>query len=147
MRRGRAGGDVGRRKKGAMEQTTEQRARELISALSGELAHHEDAESAVEVYRMANWVISTLDEVKEDALNLAEHDMRQRGIEHLRTPAGSAGWTEPRSALLDQDAWMAALATNRELMRIQRTYDLAEAALRQAQEPYLELPEARFFIR
>jgi hypothetical protein len=133
--------------KEAMEQTAEDKGRELISALNRQLARHEDAEHAIEVYRMANWVIGMLDEVKEDALNLAEHDMRQRGIEHLRTPAGSAGWTEPKSAVLDQDAWMAALAANRELMRIQRTYDLAEAALRQAQEAYLEMPEARFFIR
>lgn len=130
-----------------MEQTVEEKARELVSALNGQLARREDAESAVEVYRTANWVISMLDEVKQNALNLAEDDMRQRGVEHLRTPAGSAGWTQPQSRQLDEEAWMAALAANPELMRIQRTYDLAEAALQQAQEPYLGLPEARFFIR
>jgi hypothetical protein len=31
-------------------------------------------------------------------------------------------------------------------MKIQREFDLAKAVLQRAQEPYLELPEPRFFI-
>ncbi|MDQ4076779.1 MAG: hypothetical protein M3220_11115 [Chloroflexota bacterium] len=126
-----------------LEETT----RELIAQLTEQLAQNEDAESAIDVYKRANWIISQLDEVKDSALELAQQDMEARGLEHLKTPAGSAGWTEPRARQLNEQAWMAALAQEPRFMRLQREFDAAEAALRQAQEPYQALTESRFFIR
>jgi ribosomal protein L11 methylase PrmA len=130
-----------------MEQTADQIARQLISQLTGKLAQHENAESAIDVYKTANWIISELDEVKETALDLAQRDMQQRGLDALRTPAGSAGWTEPKAKQLNEQAWTEALAKDPHLIKFQRDFDVAKATLEQAQEPFMELPEARFFIR
>lgn len=130
-----------------MEQTTEQTARLLISQLKEQLARHEDAETAIDVYKSANWIVSQLEQVKSICMDLAEQDMEQRDLHYLRAPEGSAGWTEPKIRMLDETAWLNAISQNPELRRIQREYDQAEARLEQAQEPYMQLPEERFFIR
>lgn len=87
-----------------MDQGVERTARELISQLNEMLAQNEDAETAVAVYKTANWVIGELDEVKGSALELAEQDMRQRDLDNLKTAAGSAGRTEPKAKQLDEQA-------------------------------------------
>ena len=125
----------------------EDTARQLINQLTEILARNEDAESAIAVYKTANWVISELESTKETGLNLAEQDMQERELSHLRTPAGSAGWTEPRARQLNEHVWLEAMARDTRLMRIQRDYDAARAALEQVQEPYMDTPEPRFFIR
>jgi ribosomal protein L11 methylase PrmA len=130
-----------------MEQAAEQMAKQLMAQLNAELNQNEDAETAIDIYKTVNWIVSELEEVKEAALDLAQQDMEQRGLDTLKTPAGSAGWTEPKAKQLDEQAWMEALAKDPRLMKIQRDFDLAKAALEQAQEPFMELPEARFFIR
>jgi hypothetical protein len=130
-----------------MDETVEQVARQLINLLRSELSRHEDAETAIDVYKTANWIINELDDVKQACLNLAEQDMDQRELGHLRTRSGTAGWTEPQARQLDEQGWRRAMAGNPDLMAVQRDYDLAEARLHQAREPYMELPEPRFFIR
>ncbi|HEY5572337.1 MAG TPA: hypothetical protein VIK64_04900 [Anaerolineales bacterium] len=125
----------------------EDTARQLINQLTEILARNEDAESAIAVYKTANWIISELESTKETGLNLAEQDMQERELSHLRTPAGSAGWTEPRARQLNEQVWLEAMARDTRLMRIQRDYDAARAALEQVQEPYMDTPEPRFFIR
>lgn len=125
----------------------EELANELVAALKSKLARAEDAEAAVSVYRTANWIISLMEEVKTAALNLAEQDMKQRNLEHLRTAAGTAGWTEPKVKQLNEQAWREAISRDAELMRIQRAWDMAAGALEQAQEPFTEVPESRFYIR
>lgn len=125
----------------------EDTARQLINQLTEILARNEDAESAIAVYKTANWIISELESTKETGLNLAEQDMQERELSHLRTPAGSAGWTEPRARQLNEQVWLEAMARDTRLMRIQRDYDAAQAALEQVQEPYMDTPEPRFFIR
>jgi len=122
-------------------------ARQLINQLTEILARNEDAESAISVYKTANWVINELESTKNTALNLAEQDMQERELSHLRSPAGSAGWTEPRARQLNERAWLEAMARDPRLMTIQRDHDAAQAALEQVQEPYMEPPEPRFFIR
>ncbi len=129
------------------ERSPEQTATRLVAQLTGELRHNEDAETAIDVYRTANWIIGQLEEVKEAALDLAEQDLQQRGIDKLSTPTGSAGWTEPQVRQLDEDAWERALAKNPQLRRIQREFEAAETAIERAQEPFKELPESRFYIR
>jgi len=125
----------------------EDTARQLINQLTEILARNEDAESAIAVYKTANWIISELESTKETGLNLAEQDMQERELSHLRTPAGSAGWTDPRARQLNEQVWLEAMARDTRLMRIQRDYDAARAALEQVQEPYMDTPEPRFFIR
>jgi hypothetical protein len=125
----------------------QQRATRLVTDLKGELLRNEDAETAVEVYKTANWVISRMEEVKQAALDLARDDMEQRDIEKLDTPIGSAGWTEPKAPQLDETAWARAMAQNRRLREIQRAFEEAEDELERAQEPYKDLPESRFYIR
>jgi hypothetical protein len=130
-----------------MERRTEEIMTELLAELRSDLAQEEDAERAVEVYKVANWIISQLEELKESALKLAEQDMQQRNLTSLKTLDGSAGWTVPRARQLHERAWKEALVSDSRLMDIQRQFDLAQAVLDKAQEPFMELPEPRFFIR
>ena len=130
-----------------MEHTPEAVASDVISLLQQGLAQQEDAETAIAVYKLCNWIISELDSVKRDALALAEQELTAKGQSALRTPTGSAGWTEPEVKQVDEAAWLIALAQNPALMERQRAFDLAQAALQQAQAPYLKLPPSRFFIR
>ena len=96
---------------------------------------------------MANWIIGKMEEVKDAALNLAEEDMKQRGLEKLDTPTGSAGWTEPKTPQLDEEAWARSMGRDPRLMEIQCAYEEAKAALERARQPHTELPEPRFYIR
>jgi hypothetical protein len=130
-----------------IERSPEQMATRLVAELTGRLRQHEDAETAIDVYRTANWIIGQLEEIKDAALDLAEKDMEQRGLDKLSTPTGSAGWTEPKAKQLDEEAWTRALAKNPRLRQIEREYETARATLEQAQEPFEELPESRFYIR
>jgi hypothetical protein len=125
----------------------ERTATHLVTELTGELRRHEDAETAIQVYKMANWIIGQMEEVKAKARQLAEADMEQRGLDELDTPTGSAGWTEPQVRQLDEEAWARAMGRNPRLMELQREFEEAEAALEQAREPFKELPEPRFYIR
>jgi len=130
-----------------LEKSPEQTATRLVAELTGRLRQNEDAETAVDVYRTANWIMGQLEEVKDAALDLAEKDMEQRGLDRLSTPTGSAGWTEPKAKQLDEEAWTRALAENPQLRQIKREYEAASEALERAQEPFKELPESRFYIR
>lgn len=130
-----------------MEPIPEAVASDVITLLQQGLAQQEDADTAIAVYKLCNWIINELDHVKRDALTLAEQDLTAKGQATLRTPAGSAGWTEPEVKQLDEAAWRSALAQNPALLERQRAYDQAQAALQQAQAPYLKLPPSRFFIR
>lgn len=130
-----------------IDRSPEQTATRLVAELTGQLRQNEDAETAVDVYKTANWIIGQLEEVKAAALDLAERDIEQRGLDKLSTPTGSAGWTEPRARQLDEEAWARALAKNPQLREIEREYEAAKTALERAQEPFKELPESRFYIR
>lgn len=129
------------------EGSPEQTATQLIAQLSTQLQHNEDAETAIGVYKTINWIIGQLEDVKESAVDLAERDMKRRELDTLSTPSGSAGWTEPRTQQLDEGAWERATSENPRLREIQRAYEAAKARLEGAQEPYMELPEPRFYIR
>jgi len=130
-----------------MEQSAEQITTRLVSRLRQQMAQQEDAASAISTYKTANWAMGQLDEVKREALQLAERDMQEENRESLKTSLGSAGWTEPKAKQLDEEAWREALANNPRLMQIQREFDLAQAALEQAQQPFMKLAQSRFFIR
>lgn len=130
-----------------MEPIPEAVASDVVTLLQQGLAQQEDAETAIAVYKLCNWLISELDRVKRDALALAEQDLAEKGQPALRTPTGSAGWTEPEVKQLDETAWLNALTQNPALLERQRAFDVAQAALQQAQLPYLKLPPSRFFIR
>jgi len=130
-----------------IDRSPEQMATRLVAKLTGRLRQHEDAETAIDVYRTVNWIIGQLEEVKDAALDLAEKDMEQRCLDKLSTPTGSAGWTEPKKKQLDEEAWTRALAKNPRLRQIEREYETARAALERAREPFEELPDSRFYIR
>lgn len=130
-----------------MEESPEQTATQLIAQLTGQLRQNEDAETAIDAYRTANWIISQLEGVKDQALKLAEQDMEQRDLDTLRTSSGSAGWTEPKARQLNEEAWAKAIISDLDLREIQRRYEAARETLEQAQEPFTELPEPRFYIR
>jgi hypothetical protein len=94
-----------------------------------------------------NWIIDRLQALRFEALDLAEQDMRQRDLESLKTPVGSAGWTEPRAKQLDEQAWVKALERDPYLGQVDERYTRAQAARAEAQEPFMELPKPRFFVR
>lgn len=79
-----------------MDQISDETAKRVIDELREQLAKGEDAETAIAVYKLATWLIGQLEEIKASALDLAERDMQKRDVEALKTPIGSAGWTEPR---------------------------------------------------
>ncbi len=130
-----------------MERKPETVASELIHSLQQMLGTQEDADTAIAIYKLCNWVNSQLETVKQEALTLTEQELTAKGMPAIKTPIGSAGWTQPEVKQLDEAAWFAALAQNPTLMERQRAFDLAQAALQQAQAPYLKLPGSRFFIR
>lgn len=111
------------------------------------LTQHEDAETAIAVYKEANHIIGLFEEVKQAALSLAENELRSTGETGRKTIAGSCGWTQPKTRQLDKDAWQKAVAQNYDLEAIQVNFERAKQTLDKAQEPYLKLPEGRFFIR
>jgi hypothetical protein len=122
-------------------------AKHLITQLTDDLLRYEDTETAIDVYKTVNWIIRRLEEVKDEALDLAADDMAQRGLDKLDTPTGSAGWTEPQARQLDEDAWTQAMAHDPRLLRIQSEFEGARIMLERAQEPFKQLPESRFYIR
>ncbi len=111
------------------------------------LTQYEDAETAIAVYREANFIIAQLEDVKKAALNLAESELRSTGETGRKTPFGSCGWTQPKTRQLDKDAWQAAVAEDSDLSAIQMNFNRARSLLEKAQEPFLRLPEGRFFIK
>jgi hypothetical protein len=130
-----------------MEQSPSKEAQQLLDRLESEMARGEDVEAAIDVYKTANWIIDRLQAVKSEALELAEQDMRQRSLESVKTRVGSAGWTEPRAKQLDEEAWAKALERDPYLRQVHERYTRAQAALAEAQDPFMQLPESRFFIR
>ncbi len=130
-----------------MDQKTEQTVEDLINHLSGQLSAKEDVAAAIDVYKTANWIISRLDDVKQHALNLAENDLRLNNQTYLKSASGSAGWTEPKARILNEKAWEEAVRQNPQLHNLQREYEVAQALIQKAQEPYMETPEGSFFIR
>jgi len=138
---------ISRVRESTKEYTIDQIVAQLIAQLRAQMTEEEDAEMAIAIYKKANWTESLLEEVKHSALVLAQQELEQRGIDAIKTSVGSAGWTKPEARQLHEQKWRAALAHDPKLMQLQHTFDLAQGALRQAQEAYMELPEPRFFIR
>jgi hypothetical protein len=120
---------------------------QMVSGLHKLLSDAEDAETGISIYKQTNWIIYQLEGVKDQALALAEQDMRRRELETLKTPVGSAGWTEPRAPQLDEKSWRLAMAEDPRLMEIQQAFDQAKAILERVQEPFTDLPDSRFHIR
>ena len=84
---------------------------------------------------------------EKTAADLAEENMRERHEESGKTPAGSAGWTEPRARTLTEEDWLNAIAKDPKLMKIHRDVDLSQTALQLAQEPSPQTTESRFNFR
>ena len=136
-----------RERQGRSTPSPEQTTTRLVGELKRILRHSEDAETAIDVYKTADWIIGLLEEVKEEALSLAQADVEERGLEDLEAPAGSAGWREPNRPRLNEEAWVEAMGKDPGLRKIQQDYEAARSALERAQRPYGELPEPRFTIR
>lgn len=130
-----------------MDYNPERLGEQLIDQLKNRMHEQEDAQSAVAAYKMANYIISQLEEVKRAAINQAEHDLRVSRRDSIKTSAGSAGWTQPRTPILNDTAWRDAVVRDPRLSEIQRNFEVAQALLQNAQEPFMELPEPVFFIR
>ncbi len=125
----------------------EQLAAQLVAGLTRYLSRYEDVESAIAVYKTACSVIHQVEEVKKAAYSLAEQDLRLQQEQLHKTEAGVAGWTHPKTPPLNRVAWEVALERDDHLKEIQRQYEQAEELLKQAQQPYMELPEPNFYIR
>jgi hypothetical protein len=136
---------------GASDVSTTSSLRELVdqmvSGLHSLLSDAEDAETAISIYKQTDWIIYQLEGIKDQALTLAKQDMRRRELASLKTPVGSAGWTEPRAPQLDEKSWRLAMTEDPRLMEVQQAFDQAKTILERVQEPFMELPESRFYIR
>lgn len=130
-----------------MDYNPERLGEELVDQLRSRMNEQEDAQSAIAAYKMANYIISQLEEVKRTALQQAEHDLRVSRRDSIKTSAGSAGWTQPKVRVLNENAWREAVSRDPGLAEIQRNFEVSQAVLQNAQEPFMELPEPVFFIR
>lgn len=115
--------------------------------LAQKLTQYEDADTAIAVYKEANFIIAQFEDVKKAALNLAENELRSTGETVRKTTIGSCGWTVPKTAQLDKVAWQAAVAENSDLAVVQSEFDRVDAALKKWQQPFMKLPEGRFYIK
>lgn len=115
--------------------------------LTQKLTQHEDADTAIAVYKEANFIIGQYEEVKKAALNLAENELRLSGEAERKTIAGSCGWTKPKAKKLNEIKWRDAIKDDRELQRLEYQFNQLKSDLEEAQLPYMELAESRFFIR
>jgi hypothetical protein len=129
-----------------MEKTSELGLKRTVLELERKLEEAGDAETAIAVYKSADWIIDQLEVVKERARALAEEDLKERGEASVSTPVGSAAWTEPDEALLDEEAWQEALARDASLQRLVRDFEDAQAALEQARAGYRRAPERRLVV-
>jgi hypothetical protein len=119
---------------------------QLITGLNARLAEADDAETAIAVYRLANWLIGELDQVRRSALDVAEHDLDRREVQSLKTPVSTAGWRRSDAGRLDEKAWRSALERNHDLAELQHRFEVASIRLREAQRPYMEPPPPEFII-
>lgn len=115
--------------------------------LAQKLTQYEDVDTAIAVYKEANFIIGQLEDVKKAALSLAENELGLSGEVKRETIAGSCGWTAPKTKQLNKGKWQAAIAESGDLNSIQINFNVAEKLLKKAQEEYMELPEGKFFIR
>jgi hypothetical protein len=129
-----------------MEKTSELGLKRTVLELEQKLDEAVDAETAIAVYKSADWVIDQLEVVKERAQALAEEDLRERGEDSLSTPIGSAAWTEPDESPVDENAWQEALARDASLQRLVRDFEDAQGALEQARVGYRRAPQRRLIV-
>ena len=115
--------------------------------LALKLSEYEDVETAIVVYKEANFIIKQYQKVKKAALNLAENELRINGEEHRKTAIGSCGWTQPRVKVLDEKEWTNALSQNKELKNVVIEFEQAKNKLEKVQRPFMKFPDGRFFIR
>ena len=129
-----------------MEQTSELGLKRTVLELERKLDEAGDAETAVAVYKSADWIIDQLEVVKERARALAEEDLKDRREDSVSTPVGSAVWAEPDEAPVDEEAWQEALARDASLQRLVRDFEEAQAALEKARAGYRRAPEQRLVV-
>lgn len=118
-----------------------------VIELAQKLAQYEDADTAIAVYKEASLLIGQLEDVKQSALSLAESELRSTGEVSRKTIVGSCGWTSPKTKQLNKAAWQSAIAESADLTAVQVNFNRAEETLKKAQEPFMVLPEGRFFIK
>ncbi len=115
--------------------------------LTQKLTQYEDIDTAIAVYKEANFYIGQYDEVKKACLSLAENKLMATGEVHRKTIGGSCGWTEPKVKKLNEARWREAVKSNLKMAGLVTAYEIAKQELDEAQREFMELPEGRFFIK
>jgi hypothetical protein len=113
------------------------------------LHDREDSTSAIGVFKEAAGYIKAFREVQQAALDCASAEMKADGVVHTKTDYGTAGWTRPKTARLDKDAWAEVVASDNDLAQLQADADRIAADLETAQRAAgcFKFPEPRFFIK
>lgn len=115
--------------------------------LAAILAQYEDEESAILVYKEAASIMAEYNKVKQQCVQMVEASLIASGKTKLVLDVGTAGWSAPKKKKLNEARWLAALEVDTDLAALQGKFHDAEQELERAQEPFMELPEGRFYIR
>lgn len=115
--------------------------------LTQKLTQYEYVDTAIAVYKEANFIIGQYDEIKKNCLSLAENELMSTGEVHRKSIVGSCGWTEPKTKKLNEAKWRRAVNQNKELMKLEDEFERIRNSLSLAQAEFMELPEGRFFIK
>lgn len=115
-----------------------------------DLNRFEDVNSAIAIHKEAGAYIKRFKEVQAQALDCARAELESDGVLHHKMDGvGSAGWTEPKRAKLDEAKWKELCQEDEYLKVIQVQADRTRRALEdaQAERGCFVLPESRFYIK
>jgi hypothetical protein len=114
------------------------------------LTQQPDINTAIAVYKEAQEIIKTYEEVKTEVKDFVVEYMAQTGESKGRTTTGAYGITNPTPQFrVNEDRWQSACKLDLRLAAIQKQFDAAQRALDAAQRDFLEeaTPEPFIYIR
>ena len=109
----------------------------ILVGVTGSIAAYKEAKSyAAEYDKLA-------DALREKARELLEYS----GATSIKTDFGTIGITQPKKPKLDKALWQEAISEDVDLQAVQRRFDVAKAALEEAQLEFSSLPEGSIYIK
>ena len=105
------------------------------------LLKYNDPESAIAVYKEIAGYLKEFKDVQTAAKGIVELCLGELGELEIKTNAGKAAYTKPKTPKLNKEKWAVAMSRDRALMEVQNRFNAAQNDLDVAQEPFKELPQ------
>jgi len=110
------------------------------------LLKYKDVESAIALYKeIAGYVVSYKEVQKAARATIGLH-LTELGEREVKTNAGKAAYTVPKTPKLDKKLWREAMSRDPVLRQAQHTFDDAQNTLNVAQDPFKVMPEGSLRI-